>query len=138
MDGGRVVRGAVRSAPGSQEAHDRLVAECLEELALMGLAAWENPRRAVKVGSRWVSLTKSGRGDIQVILPVQGNATTHGLHCEIEAKTGQSDQSTKQRAHMRLVRNSGGIYLIVRDRAEVRPAIEQELARRSASLVQLL
>ena len=108
---------------GSIEAHERLVKECLEELALMGFAAWENPRRAVKVGGRWVSLSKSGRGDIHVILSREFGGAMFGVHGEIEAKTGQSTQSTKQRAHMRMVRNSGGIYLVVRTKGELRPKL---------------
>jgi hypothetical protein len=111
--------------PGSNEAHERLVKDCLEELALMGFAAWENQRRAVKVNGRWVSLSKSGRGDIHVILPRLVSGTLLGVHGEVECKTGQSSQSTKQRAHMRMVRGSGGVYLVIRDRHELRP----ELAR---------
>lgn len=109
--------------PGSNEAHQRLVAECLEALALMGFAAWENQRRAVQVGGRWVSLNKSGRGDIHVILPLEFGGSVRGIHGEVECKTGQSTQSTEQRAHMRMVRNSGGVYLVVRDKAELRPAL---------------
>ncbi len=99
---------------GSDEAHSRLVKQCLEALALMGYAAWENPRRAVKVEGRWVSVNKAGRGDIQTILPRLAAGTLVGVHGEIEAKTGQSGQSTKQRAHMRMVRGSGGVYLVTR------------------------
>ena len=108
---------------GSEAAHERLVKECLEELALMGFAAWENPRRAVQVNGRWVSLSKSGRGDIQVIIARAVGDTVLGIHGEIECKTGQSGQSTKQRAHMRVVRNSGGVYLVVRSREDVRPGL---------------
>ena len=108
---------------GSDEAHAQLVRECLEELALMGFAAWENQRRAVQVNGRWVSLSKSGRGDIHVILPRKLESAIYGIHGEVEAKTGQSTQSTKQRAHMRMVRNSGGVYLVVRSRDEMREAL---------------
>ncbi len=118
--------GRESAEPGSNEAHTQLVADCLEELALMGYAAWENQRRAVQVNGRWVSLSKSGRGDIHVILPMQINGAVIGVHGEIEAKTGQSTQSTKQRAHMRMVRSSGGVYLVIRDRVEVRPALARE------------
>jgi hypothetical protein len=111
--------------PGSDEAHTQLVKECLEELALMGFAAWENQRRAVQVNGRWVSLSKSGRGDIHVILPRQVEGQLLGIHGEIEAKTGQSTQAPKQRAHMRVVRNSGGVYLVARDRREMRAALER-------------
>lgn len=110
--------------PGSLEAHERLVAECLEELALMGFAAWENPRRAVQVNGRWVSLTKAGRGDIQVLLARQAEGRLFGIHGEVECKTGQSGQSPKQRAHMRMVRNSGGVYIVARDRNEMRAELE--------------
>src|SRR4051812_30210339 len=78
---------------GSDEAHAQLVKECLEELALMGFAAWENQRRAVQVNGRWVSLSKSGRGDIHVILPRQLGGAFLGIHGEVECKTGQSAQS---------------------------------------------
>lgn len=110
---------------GSVEAHERLVQNCLEELALMGFAAWENPRRAVKVNGRWVSLTKAGRGDIQVILSSLIDGRLFGVHGEVECKTGQSDQSKHQRAHMRMVRSSGGVYLVVRAREELRPLLAQ-------------
>ena len=110
-------------AAGSQEAHDRLVRACLEELALLGLAAWENQRRAVQVKGRWVSLSKSGRGDIHVILRRRFGDVVVGVHGEIEAKTGQSTQAPKQRAHMRMVRTSGGVYLVIRDRTEILPAL---------------
>ena len=110
---------------GSDEAHAQLVRECLEELALMGFAAWENQRRAVQVNGRWVSLSKSGRGDIHVILPRKLEEAIYGIHGEVECKTGQSTQSTKQRAHMRMVRNSGGVYVVTRDRQDMR----SELAR---------
>src|SRR4030081_3453129 len=105
---------------GSSAEHDLLVKDCLEELALMGFAAWENQRRAVQVNGRWVSLSKSGRGDIHVILPRRFAATLYGIHGEVECKTGQSTQSTKQRAHMRMVRNSGGVYIVTRDRRDMR------------------
>jgi hypothetical protein len=110
---------------GSFEAHEQLVKACLEELALMGLAAWENPRRAVKVNGRWVSLSKSGRGDIHVILPISVGGSLLGVHGEIECKTGQSFQSTKQRGHMRMVRSNGGVYIVVRDRSELRPELNR-------------
>lgn len=108
---------------GSLEAHDKLVKACLEELALMGFAAWENQRRAVKVNGRWVSQSKAGRGDIHVILPRTIGGTTFGVHGEVECKTGQSSQSTKQRGHMRMVRGNGGVYLVARDRSELRPEL---------------
>lgn len=89
----------------------------------MGFAAWENQRRAVKVNGRWVSLSKSGRGDIHVILPRVLDGSLIGIHGEIECKTGQSTQAPKQRAHMRMVRSNGGVYFVVRDRLEVRPEL---------------
>lgn len=108
---------------GSEEAHARLVKECLEALALMGFAAWENLRRAVLVNGRWVSLSKSGRGDIHTILPRWLDGSVVGIHGEVEIKTGQSTQSTKQRAHMRLVRNSGGVYIVARSTDEMRQSL---------------
>lgn len=112
------------SEHGSNEAHAQLVKECLEELALMGFAAWENQRRAVQVNGRWVSLSKSGRGDIHVILPLCLDGRLYGVHGEVECKTGRSSQSPKQRAHMRVVRSSGGVYIVARDRLEMRADIE--------------
>lgn len=109
---------------GSDEAHAILVKACLEELALMGYAAWENQRRAVQVNGRWVSLSKSGRGDIHVILPKLVDGTLLGVHGEVECKTGQSTQAPKQRTHMRVVRNSGGVYIVAHDRQEMRAKLE--------------
>jgi hypothetical protein len=108
---------------GSEEAHARLVKECLEALALMGFAAWENLRRAVMVNGRWVSLSKSGRGDIHVVLPLRLGGSLYGIHGEVEVKTGQSTQTTKQRAHMRMVRNSGGVYILARSVDELRQSL---------------
>ena len=112
-----------RKQRGSEEEHALLVKACLEELALMGYAAWENQRRAVQVNGRWVSLSKSGRGDIHVILPKIIGGVLHGIHGEVECKTGQSTQATKQRTHMRVVRNSGGYYFLARSRVEMRQGI---------------
>ena len=109
---------------GSLEEHERLVKGCLEELALMGFAAWENPRRAVKVNGRWVSLSKSGRGDIHVILSRQADGVLYGIHGEVECKTGRSTQAPKQRAHMRVVRNSGGVYIVARSSEQMRSELE--------------
>lgn len=112
-------RDRIDPGQGSDAAHSRLVRECLAELALMGFAAWENQRRAIKVNGRWVSLSKSGRGDIHVILPMHFDGIRRGIHGEIECKTGRSTQAPKQRAHMRVVRSSGGVYLVVRNASEV-------------------
>jgi hypothetical protein len=108
---------------GSKEEHDILVKACLEEVALMGFPAWENQRRAVEVKGRWVSLSKSGRGDIHVIISRLLDGNLFGIHGELEIKTGQSGQAGKQRAHMRVVRNSGGVYLVIRDRLEIAPKL---------------
>src|SRR4051794_34151943 len=110
-------------AVGSSAEHELLVKDCLEELALMGFAAWENQRRAVQVSGRWVSLSKSGRGDIHVILPRTIDGKLLGIHGEVECKTGQSTQAKKQRAHMRAVRGSGGFYFVSRSSLEMRRAI---------------
>ncbi len=112
-----------RAEHGSEEAHARLVKACLCELALMGFAAWENHRRAVKVGGRWVSLGKAGRGDIQVIFPAHFDGRTYGVHGEVECKTGSATQRKDQRIHMRVVRNSGGIYLVARSAGQMRDDI---------------
>ncbi len=61
------------------------------------------------------------------MLPRHIGGTLYGIHGEIECKTGGATQTKGQKAHMKLVRNSGGIYLIVRSRAEVRPAVERAL-----------
>lgn len=90
----------------------------------MGFAAWENPRRAVKVNDRWVSISKSGRGDIHVILPRTVAGEIIGVHGEVECKTGQSSQSAKQRAHMRMVRSNGGVYIVTRDRLAMRSDLQ--------------
>ena len=111
---------AISADRGSQEAHDRLVKKCLQALALMGFAAWENPRRAVKVEGRWLSVNKAGRGDIQTILPRTVSGGMVGVHAEVECKTGDSGQSKKQRGHMRMVRSNGGVYLVTRSAEQMR------------------
>ena len=42
----------------------------------------------------------------------------------VECKTGGADQAKKQRAHMRVVRNSGGVYIVTRNRLQMRADIE--------------
>src|SRR4051812_17010750 len=99
-------------------AHSRLVRECCEELALMGYVAWPNRTGATKIDGRFIRFGKYGSGDIIAILPTMINGKLYGLHGEIECKTGAAVQKKHQKTHMRIVRNNGGVYLVVRERQE--------------------
>lgn len=100
-------------------AHTQLVKACLEELALMGYAAWPNNTGALKVDDRFVRYGKRGSGDIFVLLPRLVDGKIYGVHGEIECKTGGAVQMKHQKTHMRVVRNNGGVYLVVRSREEI-------------------
>ena len=97
-----------------------LVRECCEELALSGFAAWPNRTGAAKIDGRFVAFGKKGSGDIVAIFPVVLAGRKYGVHAELEIKTGGGVQSKGQKAHMRAVKNSGGIYLVVRSREGLR------------------
>jgi hypothetical protein len=111
--------------PGSSAAHTALVKECLEELALVGFAAWPNRTGATEIDGRFIAFGKKGSGDILAIFPFVLAGKRYGIHAEVECKTGEAVQNKRQKAHMRLVHNSGGIYLVIRARDEMK----RELAR---------
>ena len=109
---------------GSSAAHSRLVAECVEELALRGYPAWPNQTGMAWRDDRPVRFGKKGSGDIIGCLPrllnVEGSPLLVGVHLEVECKTGEAVQTKKQKAHMRAVLGCGGIYLVIRSRDELR------------------
>ena len=113
------------SAAGNSAAHTQLVRECCEDLALLGFAAWPNRTGAAKIEGRFVAFGKKGSGDIVAIFPFVLAGKKYGIHAECECKTGGGMQTKGQKAHMRAVRNSGGIYLVIRSRKE----LKAELAR---------
>src|SRR4051812_47618213 len=109
-----------RSSPrpaGSNEAHSLLVKACLVELGLLGYAAWPNRTGATEIAGRYIPFGKRGSGDIFAVL------SPDGRHCEVECKTGNAVQSKKQKIHMWVVRNSGGVYLVVRSREEMKAGL---------------
>lgn len=89
----------------------------------MGFAAWPNRTGATEIDGRFVAFGKKGSGDIIVVLPRDIGGMLYGIHGEIECKTGGGTQTKHQKAHMRLVRNSGGVYLVIRAREELRPVL---------------
>lgn len=119
------------------DAHNALVRDALQELAIQGYKAWESETgvwfeknekgekgRAHKFG-------KKGGGDITIILPraltlyefADGphSPATHikniiiGQHVEAEAKTGAGKQNDNQQKHQKfLVEPAGGIYILFR------------------------
>lgn len=116
--------GSVTSESGSSEAHSRLVKECVEELALRGYPAWPNQTGKAWRDGRLIPFGKKGSGDVIGCLPrvlnVDGSPLLVGIHLEVECKTGEAVQNKKQKAHMRVVRGCGGIYLVIRSRVELR------------------
>jgi hypothetical protein len=112
--------GESAKAPGSSEAHSQLVKDCCEELALLGFAAWPNRTGAAWIDGRFIAFGKKGSGDILAIFPFLLAGKRYGIHAEVECKTGDAVQNKRQKSHMRMVRNSGGIYLVIRSRQELR------------------
>jgi hypothetical protein len=109
---------------GSTAEHSQLVKDCLEELALMGYVAWQNRTGAGELHGRFIRFGKYGSGDIIAVLPKlmrdrDGQEQIVGIHAELEAKTGDAVQKKNQKTHMQIVRNNGGVYLVVRKREEV-------------------
>lgn len=104
---------------GSSAEHSALVLACLEELALMGFAAWPNRVGAAWIDDRFIKFGKKGSGDIAVLLPRSFDGQVVAVHGEIECKTGKAVQRKSQKSHMKVVRSNGGVYLIVRARHEV-------------------
>ena len=91
----------------------------------MGFAAWPNRTGAAQIDGRFIPFGKKGSGDIIAILPRINDGTVYGIHGEIECKTGAATQSKFQKAHMRMVRSSGGVYLVVRAREELRAQLAE-------------
>lgn len=85
----------------------------------MGYAAWANNTGAIPVDDRFIRFGKLGSGDIFAVLPKLIAGRMYGIHAEIECKTGNAVQRKSQKTHMRVVRNNGGVYLLVRARSEV-------------------
>lgn len=101
------------------EAHNALVRDALQELALRGYCAWKNEtgvwfeysivQGKLKKG-RPHKYGKPGSGDIMGVLP------PHGRHMEFEAKTGTGNQNDNQEKHEEhCVRKNCGIYILFRD-----------------------
>lgn len=104
------------------EAHNALVREALEKLAIEGYCGWRNETGA------WMDdkgvphkFGKKGSADIFIILPRQtinihtGNREIVGQHVEAEAKTGAGRQSENQKKHQEfVVEKNGGAYILFR------------------------
>ena len=89
----------------------------------MGLAAWPSRTGAAEIDGRFIRFGKKGGGDIVVVLPLRIGGAAYGIHGEIECKTGGGVQSKHQKAHMRMVRGSGGVYLVARSADEMRQGL---------------
>jgi hypothetical protein len=110
---------------GSSAAHTQLVKSCCEDLAILGFAAWPNRTGAAKIDGRFISFGKKGSGDIIAIFPFVLAGKKYGIHMELEIKTGGGTQSKGQKAHMRAVQNSGGIYLVIRSREDLKTELSR-------------
>lgn len=112
------------------EAHNALVKDALEQLALSGYTAWSNQTGVwfeytiehgkLKKG-RPHKYGKTGSGDIIIVLPMivmtaSGLKRTIGWHVEAEAKTGLGRQGENQSLHQEFcVERNGGAYILFRD-----------------------
>jgi len=122
------------------EAHNALVRDALQELAMAGYTAWKNEtgvwfeytveRGKLKKG-RPHKYGKTGSGDIIIILPMMlqfcsGVKRLVGWHIEAEAKTGTGRQSEDQGLHQQFcVEKNGGEYILFRSTAELLAALQK-------------
>jgi hypothetical protein len=112
------------------DAHNALVREALEALAIAGYTAWRNETGAWFDGvDRPHKYGKKGSGDIFIILPVavtwRDQARVIGWHIEAEAKTGVGRQNKNQKDHQKfVVERNGGIYILFRAAPELLEALE--------------
>ena len=111
------------------EAHNALVRDALQELAINDYCAWRNETGVwfdytiengkLKKG-RPHKFGKDGSADIFIILPVpvifNGRHKIIGWHVEAEAKTGAGAQNENQKLHQEFcVERNGGAYILFRD-----------------------
>lgn len=101
------------------EAHNALVREALQELAIKGYTAWRSESGAwIEDSGRVHKFGKKGGGDITLIVPItiyRESDRVIGLHVEAEAKTGTGAQSKNQKLHQEhVVEKNGGVYILFR------------------------
>ena len=111
----------------NNEAHNALVRDALQELAMAGYTAWKNETgvwfeyrllAGKMVKGRPHHYGKVGSGDIFIVLP------PYGRHVEAEAKTGTGRQSGNQSDHQKYcVEKNGGVYILFRSTAELLEAL---------------
>ncbi len=115
------------------EAHNALVKDALEKLALSGYCAWPNETGVwFEENGRPHKYGKKGSADIFCILPIPiaSVGKTYGIHCEFEAKTGTGRQSKNQKLHQEyVVERNGGIYILFRSVDELLDAIKLAVTR---------
>lgn len=102
-------------------AHNALVREALQELAIRGYTAWENETGVwFDEGRRPHKYGKKGSGDIFIVLP------PNGRHVECEAKTGSGRQSKNQNLHQEFcIEKNGGAYILFRSVLELITELEK-------------
>lgn len=117
----------------NNEAHNALVREALQELAIKGYTAWKNEtgvwfEYSIVNGNlhrgRPHKYGKTGSGDIFIVLQrkvmIDGYPYTIGQHVEAEAKTGTGRQSDNQSDHQKFcVEKNGGVYILFRSVEEL-------------------
>jgi hypothetical protein len=101
------------------EAHNALVRDALQELALAGYTCWPTNTGAFKTDhGTFIKYGKKGGGDITGIL------APHGRYFEAEAKTGAGRQSEAQINHQKyVVERNGGLYILFRSVPELLAAL---------------
>lgn len=111
------------------EAHNQLVRETLQALALAGYTAWKNEtgvwfehdEKADDGKGRPHKYGKLGSADIIIILPVtvqfaSGARRMIGWHIEAEAKTGTGRLNKNQGLHKEFcIERNGGVHITFRD-----------------------
>lgn len=93
--------------------HNKLVALCLELLAMYGFYAWQNNTGAVKVDNRYVRFGHPGSSDILSLFPRNGELFA------VEVKVGDDPQRKEQKLFQRMVEKNNGKYLLVRDNPQI-------------------
>lgn len=103
------------------EAHNALVRDALQELAINGYTAWRNETGAW-IDDRGIPHKFGKKGSADIILILAPN----GRHVEAEAKTGSGAQSKSQKIHQEfVVERNGGAYILFRSTAELLVELEK-------------
>lgn len=88
--------------------HEKLVKQCLLELATAGYLCWNNRTGAVKTTSGFFQrYGLKGSSDILACSP-------DGIFCAFEIKSGNAVQNKHQKSFEAAVKKRNGVYIVIR------------------------